>query len=59
IVDVTAGENIEQSTKDAEKEASTADPVTTVGKVVTIDEDVEVTTTVATPQISKDDVTLA
>nr|GEY73109.1 hypothetical protein [Tanacetum cinerariifolium] len=30
IVDVTAGENIEQSIKDAEKEASTADPVTTV-----------------------------
>nr|GEW42794.1 hypothetical protein [Tanacetum cinerariifolium] len=29
IVDVIAGENVEQSAKDAEKEVSTADPVTT------------------------------
>nr|GEY35061.1 hypothetical protein [Tanacetum cinerariifolium] len=59
IMDVTVGENVEQSTKDAEKEVSTADPVTTVGEVVTTTEDVEVTTAATTPQISKDELTLA
>nr|GEZ15006.1 hypothetical protein [Tanacetum cinerariifolium] len=48
IVDVTAGENVDQITKDAEKEVNTTDPVTTV-------EDVEVTTTATTLQISKDE----
>nr|GEV97243.1 ribonuclease H-like domain-containing protein [Tanacetum cinerariifolium] len=56
IMDVTTGENVEQSTKDAEKEVSTTDPVTTAGEVVTI---VEVTIAAATPQISKDELTLA
>nr|GEX35900.1 hypothetical protein [Tanacetum cinerariifolium] len=37
----------------------TADPVTTAGKVVTTAEDVEVTTAATTPQISKDELTLA
>nr|GEW17414.1 hypothetical protein [Tanacetum cinerariifolium] len=41
IVDATAGEEVEQSTKVAIKEVSTADPVTTVGEVVTTAEDVE------------------
>nr|GEX66116.1 hypothetical protein [Tanacetum cinerariifolium] len=36
IVDVTAGENVEQSTKDAEKEVSTTDPVTTAAKLKAI-----------------------
>nr|GEV86949.1 xylulose kinase-1 [Tanacetum cinerariifolium] len=56
IMNVTTGENVEQSTKDAEKEVSTADPVTTTGEVVTI---IKVTTAAATPQISKDELTLA
>nr|GEY38117.1 hypothetical protein [Tanacetum cinerariifolium] len=55
IMDVTAGENKEQSTKVAEKEVSTANPVITTGEVVTTDEDVEVTTAATTPQITKDD----
>nr|GEU43005.1 hypothetical protein [Tanacetum cinerariifolium] len=59
IVDVTAGENVEQSTKVVEKEISTVDPVTIVGEVVTTAEDVEVTTAATTPQISKDELTLA
>nr|GEW94647.1 hypothetical protein [Tanacetum cinerariifolium] len=42
IMDATAGEEVEQSIKVAEKEVSTADPVTTVGEVVTTAEDVEV-----------------
>nr|GEV94086.1 hypothetical protein [Tanacetum cinerariifolium] len=42
IVDVTTSENVYQSTKDAAKEVSTADPVTTAGEVVTT-EDVEKT----------------
>nr|GEY89473.1 hypothetical protein [Tanacetum cinerariifolium] len=41
IVDVIACENIAQSTKDAEKEVSTADPVTTAGEVVTTAEDIK------------------
>nr|GEV70412.1 hypothetical protein [Tanacetum cinerariifolium] len=65
IVDVTAGKNVEQSTKVAKKEASTADPVTTtVIEVITADEvvttaDIEVTTTATTLQISKDELKLA
>nr|GEW64358.1 ribonuclease H-like domain, reverse transcriptase, RNA-dependent DNA polymerase [Tanacetum cinerariifolium] len=58
IVDATAGEEVEQSTNIAEKEVSTADPFTTIGEVVTT-EDVEVTTAATTPQISKDEHTLA
>nr|GEY75838.1 hypothetical protein [Tanacetum cinerariifolium] len=59
IVDVTVDENVEQSTKDAKKEVSTADPVTTAGEVVTTAEDVKVTTSATTLQISKDELTLA
>nr|GEV68148.1 putative reverse transcriptase domain-containing protein [Tanacetum cinerariifolium] len=51
-IKVTAGENVEQSTKDAKKEVSTIDPVTTT-------EDVEVTTAATTLQISKDEFTQA
>nr|GFD19564.1 hypothetical protein [Tanacetum cinerariifolium] len=58
IVDVTAGKNVEQSTKVAEKEVSIADPVTTIGEVVTTT-DIKVTTAATTPQISKDELTLA
>nr|GEV39750.1 hypothetical protein [Tanacetum cinerariifolium] len=58
IIDATAGEDVEQSTKVTEKEVSTADPVTTIGEIVTTDEDVEVTTAAITPQISKDELTL-
>nr|GEU44802.1 hypothetical protein [Tanacetum cinerariifolium] len=54
IVDVTSGENVEQDAIVAEKEVSTA-----AGEVVTTAEDVKLTTAAATPQISKDDVTLA
>nr|GEU31496.1 hypothetical protein [Tanacetum cinerariifolium] len=59
IVDATAGEKVEQSTKVAEKEVSTADPVITAGEVVTTAEDVEATTAATTPQISKDELILA
>nr|GEW65265.1 ribonuclease H-like domain, reverse transcriptase, RNA-dependent DNA polymerase [Tanacetum cinerariifolium] len=58
IIDVTTGENVEQSTKVVEKEVSTAVPVTTAGKVVTTAEDVKVTTAATTLQISKDELTL-
>nr|GEU93621.1 hypothetical protein [Tanacetum cinerariifolium] len=34
IVDVTSGENVKQSTKDAEKEVSTIDPVTTADETL-------------------------
>nr|GEZ40977.1 hypothetical protein [Tanacetum cinerariifolium] len=44
IMDATAGEEVEQSTKVVEKEVSTVDPVTTAGEVVTTAKDVEVTT---------------
>nr|GEW30313.1 hypothetical protein [Tanacetum cinerariifolium] len=47
IVDVTAGENVEQSTKVAKNEISTADLVTTA-------KDVEVTSATTTLQIYKD-----
>nr|GEU60853.1 putative ribonuclease H-like domain-containing protein [Tanacetum cinerariifolium] len=59
IVDITAGENVEQSTKDAKKEVSTVDPVTTAGEVVTTTEGIKVTAAATTPQISKDELTLA
>nr|GEY21435.1 hypothetical protein [Tanacetum cinerariifolium] len=52
IMDATAGEEVDQSTKVAKNEVSTADPVTTA-------EDVKVTTTATTPQISKDELTLS
>nr|GEU84290.1 hypothetical protein [Tanacetum cinerariifolium] len=58
IVDVTAGENVEQSAKVAKKEVSTADPVTIVGEVVTTT-GIKGTTAATTPQISKDKLTLA
>nr|GEW58683.1 hypothetical protein [Tanacetum cinerariifolium] len=58
IVDVTAGENVEHSTKNAEKEVSTADPVTTAGEVVITTKDVEVAAAI-TLQISKDELILA
>nr|GEW80152.1 hypothetical protein [Tanacetum cinerariifolium] len=48
LMDVTTDKNVEQSTKDAEKEVSTADPVKTGCEVVTTVEDVEVTTIAAT-----------
>nr|GEW58471.1 zf-CCHC domain-containing protein/UBN2 domain-containing protein [Tanacetum cinerariifolium] len=59
IVDVTTGENVEKDATIAEKEVSIVDPVKTVGEVVTIAEDVKVTTAAKTPQISKDNVILA
>nr|GEV28107.1 hypothetical protein [Tanacetum cinerariifolium] len=55
IMHVTTDENVEQDATVAEKEVTTADPVITAGEVVTTAEDVKVTTTAATPQISKDD----
>nr|GEY29435.1 hypothetical protein [Tanacetum cinerariifolium] len=59
IVDVTVDENVEQSTKVAEKEVSTADPDITSSELVTTAKDVEVTVAATTPQISKDELTLA
>nr|GEV78512.1 ribonuclease H-like domain, reverse transcriptase, RNA-dependent DNA polymerase [Tanacetum cinerariifolium] len=58
VVDVLASEKVEQSVKVVEKEVCTADPVTTVGEVVTTT-GIEVTTATTTPQISKDELTLA
>nr|GEV39110.1 hypothetical protein [Tanacetum cinerariifolium] len=54
IVDVTTGENVEQDAIVAGKEVSAA-----ADKVVTTAESVEGITAATTPQISKDDVTLA
>nr|GEU37808.1 hypothetical protein [Tanacetum cinerariifolium] len=54
IVDVTDGENIEQDEIVDEKEVSVA-----ADKVVTTAESIEGITATTTPQISKDDVTLA
>nr|GFA79016.1 hypothetical protein [Tanacetum cinerariifolium] len=42
IMDATTSEEVEQSTKAAKKEVSTADPVTTADEVVTTAEDVKV-----------------
>nr|GEW27549.1 hypothetical protein [Tanacetum cinerariifolium] len=50
IVDFTAGENVEQSTKVAKKEVSTADPVSTADELVTT-AGIEVTTATTTLQI--------
>nr|GEV26283.1 hypothetical protein [Tanacetum cinerariifolium] len=58
LVDETH-EEVEQCPKVVKKDISTADPVTTAGEVVTTTEDVEVTTAATTPQISKDELTLA
>nr|GEU54324.1 hypothetical protein [Tanacetum cinerariifolium] len=54
IMDVTASENVEHDAIVAEKEVSVA-----ANEVVTTVESVEGITTATTPQISKDDVTLA
>nr|GEX03609.1 putative ribonuclease H-like domain-containing protein [Tanacetum cinerariifolium] len=59
FVDVTTGENIEQDATVAEKEVSTADPVIIAGEVVTTAENVKVAAAATTPQISKDELTLA
>ncbi|GKD06379.1 hypothetical protein Tco_1181353, partial [Tanacetum coccineum] len=72
IVDVTTDENVEQSVKDADKEVSTANPVTTAGEVVTTASEAVTTaggedsvaptiliTAATTPQILKDELTLA
>nr|GEX07370.1 hypothetical protein [Tanacetum cinerariifolium] len=58
VVDVSASKNVEQSVKVVEKEVSNVDPVTTAGEVVTT-ADIEVTTVATTPQVSKDELTLA
>nr|GFC98594.1 hypothetical protein [Tanacetum cinerariifolium] len=54
IVDVTTGDNVEQDATFAEKEVSA-----TANEVVTTAKSVEGITAAITPQISKDDVTLA
>nr|GEY95889.1 copia protein [Tanacetum cinerariifolium] len=59
VMDATTGEEVEQSTKVAKKEVSTANPVTTASEVVTTTEDVEVTTAATTLQIFKDELTMA
>nr|GFD59352.1 hypothetical protein [Tanacetum cinerariifolium] len=51
VVDISVSEKVERSVKVVENEVSTANPVTTAG--------IEVTTAATTPQISKDEVTLA
>nr|GFD25971.1 hypothetical protein [Tanacetum cinerariifolium] len=48
IMDVTTSENVEQDATVAEKEVSTADPVTTAGEVVTTTKDVKGTTAATT-----------
>nr|GEX63370.1 hypothetical protein [Tanacetum cinerariifolium] len=58
FMDVLASEKVEQNVKVIEKEVSTVDPVTTSGEVVTT-ADIKVTTAATTPQISKDELTLA
>nr|GEX35722.1 hypothetical protein [Tanacetum cinerariifolium] len=59
FVDVTTGENIKQDATVAKKDVSTADPVTTAGEIVTTAENVKVVAAATTPQISKDELTLA
>nr|GEV00051.1 hypothetical protein [Tanacetum cinerariifolium] len=63
IMDTTVGEEVGQSTKLSEKELLKMiydlTYITTASEVVTIAEDVEVTTTATNPQISKDELTLA
>nr|GEW36970.1 hypothetical protein [Tanacetum cinerariifolium] len=58
VVDVSASVDIEHSVKVVKKEVSTADPVTTADEVVTTT-DIQVITIATTPQISKDELTLA
>nr|GEV14175.1 hypothetical protein [Tanacetum cinerariifolium] len=58
VVDVSASEKVKQSVKVVENAVSTTDPVTTAGEVVTTT-GIEVTTTATTPQIYKDELTLA
>nr|GEV07758.1 putative ribonuclease H-like domain-containing protein [Tanacetum cinerariifolium] len=58
IVDVSSSKKVEQSVKVVEKEVSAADPVTTASEVVTT-AGIEVTIAATTPQISKDELTLA
>nr|GEY12087.1 hypothetical protein [Tanacetum cinerariifolium] len=58
VVDVLASKKVEQSVKVVKKEVSTADPVTTAGEVVTT-VGIKVTAAATTPQISKDELTLA
>nr|GEV99264.1 hypothetical protein [Tanacetum cinerariifolium] len=58
VVDVSASEKVHQSVKFVEKEVSTTNLVTTAGEVVTT-VGIEVTTAATTPQISKDELTLA
>nr|GEX12286.1 hypothetical protein [Tanacetum cinerariifolium] len=58
FVDVSAGEKEEQSENVAEKEVSTADPVTTGGEVVTT-ADVEVSAALTTTTKKDDELTLA
>nr|GEW21739.1 hypothetical protein [Tanacetum cinerariifolium] len=58
-VDITLVDDTQRrSVKVVEKEVSTADPVATASEVVTI-AGIEVTTAATTPQISKDELTLA
>nr|GEV75731.1 hypothetical protein [Tanacetum cinerariifolium] len=59
IMDTTSGEEVEQGEIIAKKEVSTANPITTTSKVVTIVEGVEVTTAATTPQIPIDELTTA
>nr|GEV43008.1 hypothetical protein [Tanacetum cinerariifolium] len=58
VVDVSASKKVEQSVKVVEKEVSTADLVTTTGEVVTT-AGIKVNTAATTPQIYKDELTLA
>nr|GEU44651.1 hypothetical protein [Tanacetum cinerariifolium] len=58
VMDVSAGEKEEQSEKVAEKEVSTADPVTTAGEVVTT-ADVYVSAALTTTTTTDDELILA
>nr|GEW67139.1 hypothetical protein [Tanacetum cinerariifolium] len=58
VMDVSASKKVEQSVKVIKNEVSTVDSVTTAGEVVTTTS-IEVTTAATTPQISKDELTLA
>nr|GEV78901.1 hypothetical protein [Tanacetum cinerariifolium] len=63
VTDTTTGENVEQGATVAVKEVSVVDPVTTASEVVTTTSievsTIKVTTAATTPQISKDELTLA
>nr|GEV43900.1 uncharacterized mitochondrial protein AtMg00810-like [Tanacetum cinerariifolium] len=58
VVYVSASKKVEQSVKVIKNEVSIVDPVTTAGEVVTT-AGIEATTAATTPQISKDELTLA